>query len=59
MFLDPVQHTVECPTGFSSLIDVLFLIVEIGIVDARCTGDEDIDITRNISFGTISGVTIL
>jgi hypothetical protein len=49
----------ECPARLSALIDVLLFVVEIGVIDARCTGDEDVDITGDESFSAIGGVTIV
>jgi hypothetical protein len=46
------------PTRLAALIDVLLFVVEIRVVDTRCTSDEDIDITRDESFGAISRVSI-
>jgi hypothetical protein len=42
VLLDPLQHASERPTGFTIRLDVVLLVVEVGIVDARCTGDEDL-----------------
>lgn len=58
MFLDPVEHATKRPTGFSALIDVLLFIVEIRVVDARCTRDEDINVTGDECFGAVGRVSI-
>lgn len=42
VLLDPLQHASERPTGFTIRFDVLLLVVKVGIVDTRCTGDEDL-----------------
>ena len=59
MLFDPIQHAMERPTGFSPLLNVLLFIVKIGIVDAGCAGDEDVDITRDESLGTIGGIAVV
>jgi hypothetical protein len=46
------------PARLAALIDVLLFVVEIRVVDTRCTSDEDIDITGDESFGAISRVSI-
>jgi hypothetical protein len=58
MFLDPVKHAIERPTGLSALINVLLFVVEIRVVDARCTRDEDVNVTGDECFGTIGRVSI-
>ena len=58
MLLHPVQHAVECPARLAALIDFFLFIVEIRVVDTRCTGDKDVYVTRDESFGAISRMSI-
>lgn len=58
MFFDPAEHAVKCPARLSALIDVLLFIIEIRVVDARCTGDEDVDVTGDKCFGAIGCVAV-
>lgn len=58
MFFDPVQHAMKRPARLAALLDVLPLVVEIRVVDARCTGDEDVHVTGDVSLGAISRVSI-
>lgn len=58
MLLHPVQHAVECPARLAALIDFLLFIVEIRVVDTRCTGDKDVYVTGDEGFGTISRISI-
>lgn len=42
MLLDPLKHTPECPSGFTVGVDVLLHIIEIGVVDTGCPGNENL-----------------
>jgi hypothetical protein len=59
MLFDPIQHAMERPAGFSPLLNVFLFIVKIGIVDAGCASDKDVDITRDESLGTIGGIAVV
>lgn len=48
----------KCPAGLAALIDFLLFIVEIRVVDTRCTGNKDVYIAGDERFGTISRVSM-
>ena len=55
VIFDPSHHTAEGATGLSIRGDVLFLVVQIGVVDARSSSHKHIDISGDRYFGTICG----
>ena len=42
--LDPPHHTTERTPGLSMAVDVLLLIVQVGVVDAGCTSNENVNV---------------
>ena len=47
MIFNPSQHTAECATRFSIRRYILFLIVQVRVVDARSSGHEHINVSWN------------
>jgi hypothetical protein len=47
MIRDPGHHAVESATRFSSAINGFLLVIEVRVINARCTCDEKIDISWN------------
>ena len=43
----PVHHAFERLTGLTSVVQTLLLVVEVGVVDARCPCDQDVAIPGN------------
>ena len=54
---DPSQHTAERATGLSVRRDVLFLIVQVRIVNTGSSSHEHIDVSWNWYLSTICGGT--
>ena len=59
MLFDPVEHALKCPARLSALTNVLPFSIEIRVVDARCAGDEDVNVTGDERFGAVGGVSML
>ena len=43
----PVHHAFERLSGLASVVQTLLLVVEVGVVDARCPCDQDVAIPGN------------
>ncbi len=53
MVLDPGHHATEGPTRLAIRVDVLLLVVEVRVVDARGSRDQEVDIPRHRCQSTI------
>ena len=50
---NPSQHTTESTTGLSIRRDILFLVVQVRIVNARCSSHKYVDVSWNGYLGSI------
>ena len=55
MVFNPTQHAAESTTGLSVRRDILFLVVQVRIVDARCPSHKYVDVPWNGYLGSIRG----
>lgn len=55
MLRHPSQHPSKSIPTLSLLVEILLLVVEVRVVDAACTGDEEVDIPGDGHGGAVGG----